>query len=198
VWQVPVVNEARAHARLLSVLSADECTRYEQFRQPADQNRFLTGRGVLRILLGAHLQIAPELVLFRAGPFGKPGAIAPNALPALEFNVAHSGAWVLLALSRTQAVGVDIEEIRPNPEWPDIARQVFPPAENEALLRLPVAERLPGFYQAWTRHEAGLKALGLGLTDQRPNDWDRGLTLFDLEMPTGYRGAVACSSLPRA
>ena len=193
VWQAPLTDDRAVHAHLTSVLSGTERERMEQFRRSGDQARFLVGRGLLRLLVGAQVNLPPERVAFKLGPFGKPFMVPPFGKPPLHFNVAHSGQWVLLAFSATHEVGVDIEEIRPAQDWQEVGRRIFPAAEYAAWLRLEGAERSPAFFQIWTRHEAGLKALGLGLAGADegkaiPNDR---LTIFDLDLPAGYRGAVA-------
>jgi 4'-phosphopantetheinyl transferase len=60
-------------------------------------------------------------------------------------------------------VGVDVERVRPLPDLDEIAARTFSPEERRRLSRLDPAERLAGFFNCWTRKEAYLKALGIGL-----------------------------------
>jgi phosphopantetheinyl transferase len=46
------------------------------------------------------------------------------------------------------------------------------------------------FFHAWTRHEAGLKAVGRGFGEGPGAYLDARLQFFGLQLPTGYQGAV--------
>ena len=69
--------------------------------------------------------------------------------------------WV--ALCRCAAVGIDVEKIRPLPDAAELTNQLHP-QEREALLCLPPAALETAFYRCWTRKEAVLKAVGMGLS----------------------------------
>ncbi|MDO4515942.1 MAG: 4'-phosphopantetheinyl transferase superfamily protein [Bacillota bacterium] len=80
------------------------------------------------------------------------------SLPALNFNISHTGGYVLCALS-CRPVGVDIETIRPRRE--SLPRYALSPreyADYEAL-----GADWPAFYTLWTRKEAWCKYTGQGL-----------------------------------
>ena len=139
-------------------LSADEHERADRFHFERDRVAFRAGRSWLRTVLAGYLDVAPAGVRFGYGPHGKPRL--GNA-PDLRFNLAHSGGWAALAVARDRDVGIDIEAMRPIAER--VERLVFTPGEIAALNRLPADGRRAGFYDAWTRKEAYLKALGSGL-----------------------------------
>jgi 4'-phosphopantetheinyl transferase len=157
VWRTRV-DWARWEWHLLS----EERRRLTRFRQPEDSAREATGRGVLRFLLGGYLQLPPAEVALAAGPHGKP-VLAASASVRLEFNLSHSGEWVLLAFARGGRVGVDLERERPVDEE-RIAREFFHPAEVQEWERQEPRERLTAFFRLWTLKEAYLKALGTGLS----------------------------------
>jgi 4'-phosphopantetheinyl transferase len=111
-------------------------------------------------------------------------------------------------MSCAASVGVDVEEVRDVADFADIARRFFAPGEVDNVLRLAPTDRLGGFFVTWTRKEAYVKALGLGLSfpldafsTGRPDgpahmtpaggtidaDW----TLTDLDCGSGYRAALA-------
>lgn len=76
-----------------------------------------------------------------------------------NFNITHSGQYVLCAISDTDKVGVDVEEIR---EIPLIDfTQFFYDEEWQAVLNS--ANQLHAFYTLWTKKEAFLKVIGSGL-----------------------------------
>lgn len=118
----------------------------------------------LRRLLGAALGCTPERIAITVGPAGKP-LLARRGGPPLFFNASRSGGWALVALARDAELGVDIEEapLADAVGWAGIARRFFAAADWQALLALPPDEGRDAFLRLWTRHEAVLKAAGLGL-----------------------------------
>lgn len=80
------------------------------------------------------------------------------SLPALCFNLSHTGPYILCAVS-SKPVGVDIEQLRPRRD--SLPRYAFTQeeyAQYEAL-----GGDWPAFYTLWTRKEAWCKYTGEGL-----------------------------------
>jgi 4'-phosphopantetheinyl transferase len=167
VWSAPLDPPASLMAPLYGFLSADERERASRFAFAHHRDRFVAGRVFLRLLLSQSLGERPGDLRFRYGPSGKPGLAEAHG--DLEFNLAHSEAVVVCALgSRWGGIGVDVERVRPLADAEALARSAFSPDEVARLQSLPEPARLRGFYEAWTRKEALLKALGWGLA--RPLD----------------------------
>jgi 4'-phosphopantetheinyl transferase len=76
--------------------------------------------------------------------------------------VSHAEDVALIAVARSQEVGVDVERIV-QLDTEALVEQFFSPAERAALRALAPASKVRGFFDAWTRKEAYIKALGLGL-----------------------------------
>lgn len=142
-------------------LDADECRRASAFRRPVDRDRFVARRGLMRAHLGHELGIAPQMVRIAVDARGKP--FLPDD-PHLAFNLSHSHGLALLATSRGGAIGCDIEWRNPELACPRVAERLFAPQECERLMALPPEQWIAGFYNCWTRKEAYVKALGLGLS----------------------------------
>ncbi len=70
----------------------------------------------------------------------------------------------LIAIGRGGELGVDLELHRALPDFQDLARTFFSPVEFSALAEIPAASQVPAFFDCWTRKEAFVKALGLGLS----------------------------------
>jgi 4'-phosphopantetheinyl transferase len=189
VWEAGLTEDGPTLSKLTSPLSVEERTTLERFRGREDQKRFLIGRGLLRLLIGAHMGMPAQEVEFIYGPAGKPRLAPRPGVPALHFNVAHSGKLVLLAFHPAREVGVDVEEMRTHRDQEGIAERVFTAREFEDWKRLNPSERYPAFYRLWTRHEARLKTLGVGFSGDS-NPAENRVTLFDLELAEGYQGAV--------
>ncbi|MFM7424669.1 MAG: 4'-phosphopantetheinyl transferase family protein [Elainella sp.] len=146
------------------MLSADEQARAKRFYFAKDHDRFTLARGMLRLILGRYLNLAPAAVQFQYGAVGKPAlADAGTGAASLCFNVSHSHQMALFALAQRQ-VGVDLEQVRADCDGEAIAARYFSAQEQTALSQLDPDLRPRGFFNGWTRKEALLKAIGTGLT----------------------------------
>jgi 4'-phosphopantetheinyl transferase len=151
------------------ILDPEEIARMRRYIQEKHRERFAARRTALRSILGRYLDVAPGGVRFHYAPRGKP-ALEPRAHPLdLEFNVSDSEDLALIGIARGRRIGVDIERVRPVKEMAAIAESHFAAEEREVFRSLSDATgtgpsaRVLGFYNAWTRKEAWLKARGDGL-----------------------------------
>ena len=161
VWTVDLDLADHQVVALHDVLSSDERDRASRFAFPHLRRRFTCCRGALRIVLSSMLELEPSQIQFEYGPYGKPALAAGDA--ATTFNVSHARDRALIATACNRRVGIDIERIEPLPDRSALAVTVFTDAERRALDALRPEDRLAGFYAGWTRKEAFVKALGLGL-----------------------------------
>ncbi len=146
------------------LLDDDERRRADRFVSAVDRRRFAVGRGLLRTILGRYLDRPPETLRFVANAHGKPDLDPASGVdPALRFNLAHSGALILIGLARGRDLGVDIEKVRPDFGGEALAARFFAPGEVAALRALPADAKTLAFFQGWTRKEAYIKAKGKGL-----------------------------------
>lgn len=152
--------EAAPLERHWAALSAEETARARRFVRPADGAHFVRAHAALRQVVAAWVDLAPKDLVFTHGAHGKP-RLASNCGTELRFNLSHSGAIALIAISRRYELGVDVELVRSIS--PDIAREYFAPGENAALQRYTGDARLRAFFRCWTSKEALLKGEGLGL-----------------------------------
>lgn len=203
------IDDARTASRLAT---EREQARASRFLRSDDQRRSLVGAVLLRVLAATALGDRPALVTVdrecrRCSTVGsEPDAHGRPVVvgSALHISLSHSGELICAAASWSP-VGVDIEKIRP--------------LEIEALGHaLAPEESVSGFTNDeliafWVRKESFVKATGEGLTAPpsqvrvaaapnprtafRPADRDhdeaRG-QIWDLQVPTGYRGAVTVLS----
>ena len=164
IWLARLDSSAMHVQQIARCLAEDERSRAERFRFERDKQRFIIGRGALRSILGRYLQIDPGRVRFSYGPNGKPGLEESLGDNALRFNLAHSEGLALYAFTRGREIGVDIEYLRTIPDADEIAKRFFSPNENAELQALPASDREAVFFDFWTRKEAYIKALGVGLS----------------------------------
>ena len=193
---------------MLSTFTAREQARYRSFAHEEHRARWGAARGTLREVLGAALGKAPSEVEIRYGPHGKP------FVDGLRFNLSHSGARALIALSVDCEVGADVELPRPR-RTDDIARRFFAPGEIARLFAIAEpAARQAEFFRLWTCKEAFLKVTGEGLSrstrsyeiELLPDGgarllWARGIpdaagrySVHPLDPGDGYRAAVVAAA----
>jgi len=142
-------------------LSVDERDRAQRFARATDRDRFRLSRGGLRYLLAQYLNCAPKALAFTYSHYGKPSLLHP-ATP-LQFNLAHSGAWVVYGVSQCRWLGVDVEQLSERPYLEALIQRCLSPSEQVTLPKTLVA-RQRAFFDYWTVKEAHLKAIGLGLS----------------------------------
>lgn len=158
--QAPVIVE-----RLSQLLSDDEHVRANRFHFETDRKHFTVARGWLRLLISRYQEIPPADIQFSYGAHGKPQLATSTArVHPFNFNLAYSGAVALYAFTRVGEVGVDVELIRPDFTGDDVAQRFFSPAECACLNDLSAELRHAAFFNCWTRKEAFIKAIGIGLS----------------------------------
>jgi 4'-phosphopantetheinyl transferase len=163
---------------LTKALSPDEHARVERFLNARDGLLWGRAHGVLRTLLGHYLQADPHGLRFVTGEYGKPALVFDPAPPSrfmkaptgLSFNLSHSGHLALYGLTRTGAIGVDIEAARRPRNALAVAARALGAGEARRLEMLNPADRAPEFLRMWVRHEAARKCLGTGIAGAEPTE----------------------------
>jgi len=166
VW---VLNEALidpVSSTLVHTLSPDERQRARAYRRERNRNDFIARRSLLRWLIGGYLACDPASLRFGVTPFGKPALQWPHAA-GFAFSVSHTDGMILLAFAWNCRVGVDVERRIDGLDVACIGQGIFSPIE-EAALDPPRLDSAATFLSIWTRKEALLKALGVGLSGE-PN-----------------------------
>ncbi len=203
LWPVHVSSGAPLASKFRSLLGPGELERYAAFRFENLRANYAIVHGILRILAGRYLREDPAKLEFCTGPYQKPYVLPRGRL---EFNLSHSGELALFGFSESCELGVDVEEIVAKGDLLEIAERFFCAEEMQDLMSLPVGERQPAFFRAWTRKEAWLKAVGHGLRTPldsfrvtlRPSE-DARLLHIDGNHEAGRRWILhSIDSLPRS
>lgn len=142
------------------LLSEEEGARAASIVRLAQRRRYTIARSVLRVLLGRTLGLGARDVPLASDEHGKPN-LTGRASGQIGFNLSHSRDLALIAIGPQMAIGVDIEPIAP--PRPGVAEGFFSVGEIQALAALPGPAQAAGFTRLWTRKEALVKAIGLGL-----------------------------------
>jgi 4'-phosphopantetheinyl transferase len=120
-----------------------------------DQKRCLFGKLVLRKLLmegGYSKRVLDEIKIDENN--------RPYINQDIDFNISHSGNYVICAISMQSRIGIDIEEIK-NIDINEIKEIVFNDEDDKRFQNTQTPLEL--FYDTWTLKEAALKADGKGL-----------------------------------
>jgi 4'-phosphopantetheinyl transferase len=162
VWAASLLVSLEAQREFERSLAPDERERAARFHFPIHRARFIAGRGLLRKLLGNYLGMEPRSLEFSYGPQGKPALRGSEA--TFHFNLAHSEDILLVAITRSGIVGVDVEQVRVLADVEELVARFFSATECAQFGNLPVEQKPLGFFNLWTRKEAWLKATGEGIT----------------------------------
>jgi 4'-phosphopantetheinyl transferase len=204
VWCLPLVVSPTEAAELARLLSAGENACLDRIASHARRQRACIAWASRRSILARYLGCDPHDVGIVRHGRGAPIVDAPGR--PLHVSLSHTGDWMLLAVSRTHRVGVDIERIDPAVDVVRLARRFFPTDEADELASLPSTERHEAFFRAWTSKEAILKGVGGGVPSRlrsvpsgiaRPREavpmagtvW----TLYELAAPRLYAATLAAN-----
>jgi 4'-phosphopantetheinyl transferase len=150
--------ETTIFSSLLSLVHRDKQLKISRFHNVQDAERALISEILLRSIIIEKLKIKNSEIIFDKNKFGKPFL---KGSFNFEFNISHSGKWVVCAI-HNNPIGVDIERVLPIDF--DIARRFFTESEYNILLNKLDLEKVPFFYELWTLKESYIKAAGMGLS----------------------------------
>lgn len=161
VWKVALASTNAALGNYTPLLSKGEMERASRFSFEKDRARYISCRGSLRLLLGRYTGVPPDKIVFRYEPQGKP---ALAGIGGWQFNVSHSRGLAATAISRYDAVGIDLELIDNGFPREEVAEDILASDELSDLKALPADHQPAYFFQLWTLKEALLKAIGGGFS----------------------------------
>ncbi|MFI5129754.1 MAG: 4'-phosphopantetheinyl transferase family protein [Chitinophagales bacterium] len=164
VWRAFLDVSTDEFERLSRFLSADELARARRFHFESDQKRFIIARGILRKILGRYLGWSPDKLRFEYTSHGKPMLATDAGNDNLCFNLSHSAAFALYAVTYNKKIGIDIERLRDDVALGQIAQNFFSQGEINSLEKINKNKRAGLFFQYWTRKEAFVKAMGEGIS----------------------------------
>jgi 4'-phosphopantetheinyl transferase len=215
VWRAQLDLPSSQVQRLRAILTEDEVDRANRFSFEILRQRFIAARGALRSILSRYITIFPGHLRFLYNQYGKPFLAPEFSSYLLNFNLSHSGSMALYAMTRNKEIGVDVERVRSNFEYEEIAERFFSANEVAILRTIPAEQKLEAFYNCWTRKEAYIKAHGKGLSipldsfdvsfapgepavllHTKDEPQERSLwTLRDIQPGPGYVGALAVKGI---
>ncbi len=143
---------------LKTALSQEELEKSNRFRFVRDRNSYIVTHAFLRLRLGEFLNEVPEKIRMDRNFFGKP--FLPDQ-PTLHFSLSHSHGVSVIAIDMKNEIGVDVEEVNPHFDYTPITARFF--SADERNLIQSSDEKQMTFCKLWTKKEALLKGLGIGI-----------------------------------
>lgn len=139
------------------ILSESERVRAMSFETHADQVRSVATRAAVRKLVANKVAIPPNELRFANNQYGKPFF---QGSADIDFNVAHTGHYALIAISTIGQVGVDIEDCNRQLDAFALTEYVFTDLERQLGALSP-----ENFFKHWVAKESALKAVGIGISE---------------------------------
>jgi 4'-phosphopantetheinyl transferase len=162
-------------------------------------------------LLAEYTGIPAKGITFSYGPNGKPELFSQASCPDIHFSISHTSGLTVFAFALGEDVGVDIESTAQHIDVQAASTHFLGAAELAHFNSTSSDRRKSLFFNYWTRKEACLKLLGIGLSgepqtidvstppavwvktisppEQRPGY--KVLWITDLQLEGGYIGACA-------
>lgn len=168
LWKTNLSDFYSKFREFKNIISENERLRANRFVFEKDYKRFITRRGILRILLREYVGDKPGALKFSVNEYGKPDLVHISDKNQVQFNVSQSDDLFLTAITRNRKIGVDVEKIRLDNSFWDVAEQYYYTNEYIFLQSFPRELQPSLFYTMWCCKEAAIKAAGLGLSESMP------------------------------
>lgn len=149
----------------LRSLDEQDRSHIARFRFPHDRDLAAASRLLQRLAVAHCARIAPDAagdIRFSSEPGNRPVVLAPAPAQAFCFSAANTRGMVACAVSGTNNIGLDVEQIKEKLA-PELVDHCCTADERTELWSLPEEERRKAFFQLWTLKESYLKARGIGL-----------------------------------
>jgi 4'-phosphopantetheinyl transferase len=160
-WLLPEMADATTLAAWHATLDEDEQARAASFRAEADRRAYIAAHALARLMLEQAGGLPAAAWRFARGPQGRP---EPDPPTGLRFSLSHSRSLVACAVTLTDDIGLDVEDLARPPASPGLAERYFAPQEAALLAALPPERRHDAFLRLWTLKEAYVKATGEGIS----------------------------------
>ncbi|MEO8033298.1 MAG: 4'-phosphopantetheinyl transferase superfamily protein [Acidobacteriota bacterium] len=136
-------------------LDTAEIDRTFRFVFERDRLWFATAHAFLRRTLASYAGCHPLELAFETAEQGRPELVDRS----VRFNLSHTPGFVMVGVTESADIGVDVEAIDRRMDAAEIAPAVLTPRERDAW-----DGQRETFLQRWTLKESYIKARGLGLS----------------------------------
>lgn len=174
VWLFHLKDLSNAINEFYGLLSYDERKRADKLKIEDKRQQYIITRGTLRQRLALLTNSDPEDFVFEYLEHGKPVLASNQKYNGITFNVSHSYELALIAISKKNSLGIDIEKVNRQSNYDSLVTRYFSKQERSEFNALPEKIKARAFCACWTRKEALIKAIGDGAT--------YGLDTFDVSV----------------
>ncbi|PKN89222.1 MAG: hypothetical protein CVU51_01225 [Deltaproteobacteria bacterium HGW-Deltaproteobacteria-1] len=164
IWIVDLDQWNLSCLEAVQTLPETEAKKAGRFRFETHRNRYIKGHFMLRSLIGMYLDIDFYDQEFHANRYGKPAMQTFHENNSIHFNISNSENIYVCAFREKGEIGIDIERIHDLPDMDQIVERFFSFDEKKVFRSLQEQNRKHTFFRYWTRKEALLKAMGVGLS----------------------------------
>jgi 4'-phosphopantetheinyl transferase len=177
LWRVYIPNHLDSLVEDFDLLMPEEQKKSESFIMEEERQRYILGKIFARKILAKYLQTDPLTLGFKYSDRQKP---ILEEHPVLNFNISHSGDYIIIGFANKWSVGVDIELMNPHADLYNLIIDCMSTTEVSVILNSEMPR--PTFYKYWTRKQALLKGIGIGVTDRMKEiNCSDGLNLVPIE-----------------
>ena len=161
-----------------------------------------SGREQIRIALSEALGFLLDMPPMSVPLITEPGQPVRLALPHLQLGLSfsHEPGLSVAAINLHGKVGIDLMRADGIADWRQVAHDYLGHESVKRIADLPANRQSDAFAQAWTRYEACLKCLDIGI-----REWDPSLdvklrqcSVNPLILPDGMVGSIATLPALRA
>ncbi|OQW32698.1 MAG: hypothetical protein A4E19_04875 [Nitrospira sp. SG-bin1] len=164
LWGLELHGTSQSLERCAGWLDEGERHRAARLVREEHRRHYVLAHGGLRAVLGKYLGVPPDKIVLDHSATGKP-FLAGNLRDrsAITFNLSHAHGRALIAVSKGQEIGVDLELVRSDVDVTKLSERFFARSEHTAIEESPPERRARIFFRYWVAKEALLKAQGIGL-----------------------------------
>lgn len=162
-WVQPQSADTATMAAWHALLEPAEQARAARFHLDADRHAYIAAHALARRMLSEAGGLAPDAWRFTIGPAGKPEVAPGHGLAWLRFNLSHTRNLVACAVTSTDDVGLDVEDLGRREAGEGIAERFFAASEAALIAAMPRPRQHEAFLRIWTLKEAFVKANGEGI-----------------------------------
>lgn len=143
---------------LLRKITKNKQEKLKRYVYKDDVKRSLFAELLIRYLVGKRIHQSNRQIEMHYNKYGKPFL---KDISNLNFNLSHSGKWVVCILDDLP-VGIDIEKVQPIDI--EMAMQFFSKLEVAQIRATSQEKKINKFYDIWTLKESFIKCVGKGLS----------------------------------
>lgn len=154
LWRARL-DDPRLLALAKKTLSVSEMMRGERRATGCERDRYLAQQVLLRTILARYVGVPAGELRFTRDAFGRPAL----ALSTLRFNLSSAEDMALLAVTGSQDIGLEIEQVRDDLPFDDMAAHYFEPEDHWSIRTTHCrTQKALRFFDFWTTNEASLQA----------------------------------------